>query len=115
MFICTLTVWGCSSRLFADFAANQSGTVQAANPAAGNALSVFAAGMPAGQTVTFNDPATHREVGVRVVRSYTSASGRECRDFLVIDSQTQEHLICDDANGWADVTPLVAASGSPAP
>jgi len=50
-----------------------------------------------------------RSVAARVTRSYAAASGRECRDVLVMDQPAgRSALYCrDEAAGWQASRPLI--------
>jgi len=49
---------------------------------------------------------------VRVLRVYTAASGRECREVLVGAGLAERtRLVCGSNTGWTDARPLLRGSG----
>jgi hypothetical protein len=71
-----------------------------AQPGAGNRVT-----LPNGQAAT-----------VRLVRSYHSANGRECREVLVGGGIAErQRLVCATENGWAEVRPLLRGGGAARP
>jgi hypothetical protein len=67
-----------------------------------------------GSTQELTDPATRRTVRLSVISAYNSASGRPCRQYVVIEmgEVPQRHLACADAAGWVEVRPLIVNAGS---
>lgn len=72
-------------------------------------IATFVAKAPLGEAVAMPADAEHPAVKVQVISAYHAASGRSCRQYLLIDQvgRGQPHLACDVGQGWADVRPLV--------
>lgn len=90
----------------------------ASNPnalASNDPVVVFAASAQpgAGNRITL---ANGQAATVRLVRSYHSANGRECREVLVGSGMAdRQRLVCATENGWAERPALLRGGGAPRP
>jgi hypothetical protein len=64
--------------------------------------------MPATIDQTFREPATGELLKVRVVRIYSAASGRPCREYLVINQRGDQssRVACANGDRWVEARPL---------
>ncbi|WP_244408154.1 DVU3141 family protein [Roseomonas fluvialis] len=68
----------------------------------------FAANASPGAEDSVVLPSTGQTARLRMVRSYTAASGRECREIQVNTSGTaQMRLLCRAGTGWREARPLL--------
>lgn len=92
------------------------GGTDAAVPAAGGPVTavasndpvvIFAAGAQPG-TVSRITLANGQSANVRLVRSYFSANGRECREVLVSAGPAERNrVVCAAETGWTEARPLL--------
>jgi hypothetical protein len=82
-------------------------TPVAATPA--DPVLAFAARAAPGMEETVVLPGTGRAVRLRVTRAYAAASGRECREVLVVGGGADRtRLICGEpVLGWSEARPLL--------
>jgi hypothetical protein len=64
--------------------------------------------MPVTVDQTFREPATGELLKVRVVRAYTAASGRQCREYQVTNQSGQQanRVACVNGERWVEARPL---------
>ncbi len=64
--------------------------------------------MPVSIDQTFREPATGELLRIRVVRSYSAASGRECREYVVTyqSGDGSSRVACVSGDRWVDARPL---------
>jgi len=68
----------------------------------------FAASAGPGSQETVTLPSTGQTVQLRLVRAYTAASGRECREVQVGSGSTPDsRLLCRAGTGWREARPLI--------
>jgi hypothetical protein len=86
----------------------------AAAPRPTDPLALFAAEAVPGATARVV-LADGRAVPARVTRSYQAASGRECREVLVMEGAAgRSSLYCNDpAGGWQAARPLIRGGAGP--
>lgn len=71
----------------------------------------FAANASPGAVDTVTLPSTGQTVQLRLVRSYTAASGSECREVQMGGGTgTDTRLLCGAGTGWREARPLIRGS-----
>jgi hypothetical protein len=71
----------------------------------------FAASAGPGSQETVTLPTTGQTVQLRLVRAYTAASGRECREVQVgAGGSANVRLLCRAGAGWREARPLIRGS-----
>jgi len=75
----------------------------------------FVATASAGQSANLVDPSLNGAVTVRVIKTYSAASGRPCKEFSVTDRDQKIaiHVACAAADGWVEARPLLVGEGNP--
>ena len=108
----SLAMAGCANpfampRSSADTSGPASAPVAAADPVAAFA----ATATPGAETVALVPDAGGR-ARLRLLRSYTAASGRECREVLVGTGLAERsRLVCRGEAGWTPARPLLRGGG----
>jgi hypothetical protein len=68
----------------------------------------FVASAAPGSATQVTLPQTGQNVELRLVRSYSAASGRECREIQEgVGAATRARLICFDGTRWSEARPLL--------
>ena len=68
----------------------------------------FAASAGPGSQETVTLPSTGQTVQLRLVRAYTAASGRECREVQIgTGGGSATRLLCRAGTGWREARPLL--------
>jgi hypothetical protein len=90
---------------------------QSATPAVpADPLLAFAATAAPGTETTVTLPQTGRTARVRLLRAYTAASGRECREVLLGSGlEERSRLVCQADGGWREARPLLRGGGTMRP
>ena len=80
----------------------------------GDPLLRMVGSMPVTVDQSFREPATGEMLRVRVLVSYASASGRTCREYVVITptADDQHRVVCADGDRWIAVRPLRQETGA---
>jgi 17 kDa common-antigen outer membrane protein len=76
----------------------------------------FAASAAPGSETTVVSAQTGRAMRVRMLRAYSAASGRECREVLIgsgLDERSR--LVCQNDGGWVEARPLLRSGGTARP
>ena len=107
---------GCSTIFFDD-----GRTARPADPAAATAgspadpVTAFAAAAAPGSETVAVLPEAGGSARLRLLRAYTAASGRECREVLIGTGLSERtRLVCrQEGGGWAPARPLLSGGARP--
>jgi hypothetical protein len=112
-----VAVAGCSTPQSTNSWRSDAGTPKTAAPQSaptqskvenGDPLIRLVGSMPMAVDQGFSEPATGEVLRVRVLRAYVAASGRPCREFVVIGAGggEQRRVACEDGAQWVAAHPL---------
>jgi hypothetical protein len=103
---------GCADASLGGRAAQQT-PVPFAPTSVSDPVAAFAAAAAPGSETVAVLPETGGSARLRLLRSYSAASGRECREVLVgAGFDERSRLVCrDDGAGWVPARPLLRGGG----
>ncbi len=105
---CMLLLAGCTPAAIDPAATPAEATIPISDPVVAFAAS---AGPGAEETVTL--PSTGQTVRLRLVRAYTAASGRECREVQIgTGGGSATRLLCRAGTGWREARPLLRSANA---
>lgn len=88
----------------------------AASPSSSDPVAAFAAAASPGSETVAVVPEAGGSARLRLLRSYTAASGRECREVLIGTGLAERtRLVCRDEGNWTPARPLLRGGGSARP
>lgn len=96
-------------------AAARTAPAATAAPNSADPLLRLVATMPPTGEQSFREPVTGETLKVRVLRSYTAASGRACREYqvLTVRDERQVRVACAGTDGWVQAKRLRQEAGAP--
>ena len=122
--LCVAALAGCSTPQSTNPWHSDAGTPKTAGPQPmtqskvenGDPLIRLVGAMPMTVDQGFREPATGEVLRVRVLRAYEAASGRPCREFVVIGAAgaEQRRVACEDGAQWVAARPLRQETAEPA-